>query len=793
MAPDPQLAGLLGLTPQGGTLANGNLLDDTATIPGNGIVGQTMQFHGVANLYTISNATRIATLYSSAVSSTTSPAVTLRTVGAGTAAAFTYDLATSVVYTRQGNPAWAAQERDGFTPIRSDDKFFGGATGDPQPDWVDLTRVAIPQADEQQRLLANLVIQVNLARRPLPRFWYFPNGKKAVVVMSGDDHGNGGTAGRFDQFKAASPSGCNVANWECVRSTSYVYPGTPLTNAQAVAYTTDGFEVGLHVSTDCSDFTPASLESTYVTQLSQWTSQYGGIPAPATMRHHCIVWSDWVTAAQVQLNHGMRLDTSFYYWPPGWVNDAAGVYTGSAMPMRLAGLDGSLIDVYEATSQMTDESGQQYPFTIDTLLDRALGAEGYYGAYTVNAHTDSATSSVADAVLASAQARGVPIVSSKQMLTWLDARNASSFQSIAWGGGTLSFTVAPAAGANGLQAMVPTRVGAAVLASVTRGGAPVSFTVATVKGIEYATFAAAAGSYAAGYATDTTAPTVSATVPVAGATGVSVGAPVSATFSEAMDPSTITTGSFDLRDAGGNAVPAAVAYDATARRATLTPSATLAATSTYAATVHGGASGARVTDTAGNPLAANVTWSFTTGQPFGCPCSAWSPSTTPGTASYPDPGAVELGVKFRSDVGGLVTGVRFYKGSGNTGTHIGSVWSAGGQLLGTATFGGETATGWQQVDFATPVSITANTVYVASYFAPNGGYAVDAQYFTGRGVDNGPIHLLRDGDSGGNGVYAYGASSRFPSSTFQASNYWVDVVFSTGSVADTTPPTVVGR
>ena len=39
----------------------------------------------------------------------------------------------------------------------------------------------------------------SIARMPLPRFWYFPHGKKAVVVMTGDDHGNGGTSGRFDQ------------------------------------------------------------------------------------------------------------------------------------------------------------------------------------------------------------------------------------------------------------------------------------------------------------------------------------------------------------------------------------------------------------------------------------------------------------------------------------------------------------------------------------------------------------------------------------------------------------------
>ena len=127
--------------------------------------------------------------------------MTLRNVGTsgGQAAAFTYDLASSVVYTRQGNPAWAGQHRDGYTrTIRSDDLFFGDASFDPQPDWVDLSEVAIPQADEQQRFLANLITQMDLAKKPLPRFWYFPNGAKAMVIMSGDDHANGGTAGQFD-------------------------------------------------------------------------------------------------------------------------------------------------------------------------------------------------------------------------------------------------------------------------------------------------------------------------------------------------------------------------------------------------------------------------------------------------------------------------------------------------------------------------------------------------------------------------------------------------------------------
>ncbi len=76
-----------------------------------------------------------------------------------------------MIQTRQGNPAWAGTERDGQAPIRADDMFFGGAS----TDWVDLSKAHIPQADEQQRLLANLVTVMTRDKQPLPRFWYFPS------------------------------------------------------------------------------------------------------------------------------------------------------------------------------------------------------------------------------------------------------------------------------------------------------------------------------------------------------------------------------------------------------------------------------------------------------------------------------------------------------------------------------------------------------------------------------------------------------------------------------------------
>jgi Bacterial Ig-like domain len=108
---------------------------------------------------------------------------------------------------------------------------------------------------------------------------------------------------------------------------------------------------------------------------------------------------------------------------------------------------------------------------------------------------------------------------------------------------------------------------------------------------------------------DTTAPTVTGTSPAAGATGAAVTANVTGSFSEAMDASTVTSGTFTLRD-GATPVPAAVTYSSTNRVATLDPDASLAAGRTYTATIRGGSGG--VKDLAGNALATDRTWTFTT-------------------------------------------------------------------------------------------------------------------------------------------------------------------------------------
>jgi N,N-dimethylformamidase beta subunit-like protein/uncharacterized protein DUF4082/fibronectin type III domain protein/Big-like domain-containing protein len=212
---------------------------------------------------------------------------------------------------------------------------------------------------------------------------------------------------------------------------------------------------------------------------------------------------------------------------------------------------------------------------------------------------------------------------------------------------------------------------------------------------------------------------------------------------------------------------------------------------TYQWTVHGAPSTtirARAIDDSANigaPSAgANVSVS--------CPCSLFG-GTTPPTIDSGDSGSVELGVKFRSDVAGKVNGIRFYKAAANTGTHVGSLWTAGGALLGEATFSGESSTGWQQVTFPSPIAIQAGTTYVAGYFAPKGHYSaaewtLNHPPATGTDyLDSPPLHVLPDVGNG-NGLYQYTSSREFPTHTYQAENYWVDVLF-TGTA--TQPPSQV--
>jgi hypothetical protein len=161
--------------------------------------------------------------------------------------------------------------------------------------------------------------------------------------------------------------------------------------------------------------------------------------------------------------------------------------------------------------------------------------------------------------------------------------------------------------------------------------------------------------------------------------------------------------------------------------------------------------------------------------------SIWAPSATPvNSDTTADASNIVVGTKFQSSEAGYILGVRFYKGIDNTGAHVGTLWTSGGSLITGVTFTNETASGWQQMLFSAPVAISANTTYVVAYYAPNGNYAADHNGFTSS-ITNGPLTALQNDDTGGdggNGVYGYGGAYSFPDNDFEATNYWVDTIFS---------------
>ena len=127
--------------------------------------------------------------------------------------------------------------------------------------------------------------------------------------------------------------------------------------------------------------------------------------------------------------------------------------------------------------------------------------------------------------------------------------------------------------------------------------------------------------------------------------------------------------------------------------------ATLNGGATFTTDVHGAPP---PTPTPGPPTA-TPTATPTVG-PVTCPCTIFSATSAPVNAANSDNSSIELGVKFRPDRNGFITGLRYYKSAQNTGPHVGTLWSSTGTQLAQATFTGETGSGWQQVNFSSPVA-----------------------------------------------------------------------------------------
>lgn len=165
---------------------------------------------------------------------------------------------------------------------------------------------------------------------------------------------------------------------------------------------------------------------------------------------------------------------------------------------------------------------------------------------------------------------------------------------------------------------------------------------------------------------------------------------------------------------------------------------------------------------------------------------------------------LELGVKFTTAQAGAITQLRYFRAAadaGDTDVREGRLWGPDGTLLATVTFTSLPNEGsWQFATLATPVAVLANTQYVVSY-RTNNNYVATQGFFSPAleaaydGVDNdafsgefGGVSAPQSVASSGNGVFNYGAAIVLPTSSFNDSNYWVDVTFDPADPTGNAPP-----
>lgn len=461
MRPGPGLASLLGVKPEESITAEGYIQINQNQPIGLGLATETLQFHGQASHYRPVEAEVIAWLYRDIVTPTGLPAVTVRRLGQGYAAMWAFDLARSVAYTRQGNPMLVGQERDGAEGIRAQETFFG---------WIDLNRMSIPQADEQTRLLSQLITQLVSDKLPLPRLWYFPNASPAMLIATGDSHANPvvnieavlplveSYDGAMSILYTPRPRSENplrrtaglavqqVKNWLDPFPTDPEELPTP---AQVEQWRARGHEFSLH------PYVEEGVAAGYQAYVAAFEAEGYTLPASKSVRTHRVLWDGWVETAKVQASYGFGLNFDFYQMGSLLRTEdgqwARGYFTGSGRPMKMVDEMGQIIDVYQLLTELIDEQllkdvnsgyeGLDSQAAIDVSRQMIDNAIKYHTALVTQFHLDfyHPTSPVraeveawAKGTLAYAAERGLPIWNGARFLDFVRCRDQTQLHHLAW-------------------------------------------------------------------------------------------------------------------------------------------------------------------------------------------------------------------------------------------------------------------------------------------------------------------------------------------------------------------------
>jgi len=492
--PDQTLQDIFGVTITSDALVDPYVAVDQQSHIGRGITSQTLQVHGNADGYISKQGTVVATLFETGGKSTPFPAVLINDYLKGHAIVFSYNLAKSVVLTRQGNYRLAGQETDGIAGIRAMDMFTGG--------WVDTLNNCINQTDEHMRLLTHSIEKLATYTKPLPRLWYFPYSLKCVATFNND--GEDSEEASFEkQFKDVDSLGAKM--------TLYIKETDLVSSAWVTKWINRGFEISGHPD-DTKQATHPDFQTMngVVRDLNQRLHDRYGIDGMHTVVNHWFVWCgitidnkmDFATQARIEEVNGIELDGNYAHYDNlsnqehflGASGYNQGHFTGSGIPMKFSDVAGNIIQVYQHLNSVYDQQYMEhkdqdgYFGSFKGSVDRSLDS-GVYSYVSVKAHNNEYFFSKKPLaqMIAYAKKRGVPIWTEIELLDFLKVKDETSFSDISWKSGVLSFRInSPHPQNSQFGCMVPATHGQRKIKQVSLNGKLQPVTLETIKGIAYA-------------------------------------------------------------------------------------------------------------------------------------------------------------------------------------------------------------------------------------------------------------------------------------------------------------------
>jgi hypothetical protein len=507
--PDTKLANLFGVKPLSSSLADAWLRIDTASTIGAGLARESLKFHGAADLYALTTARPDALLYRTTTAGTMSPAFAVNFYGQGKAMFFAFDLTESIVLMRQGNPAWAGypNDHDGQRVMRPSQMFMDIKTHSFWNGSDDSTLNDIPQADELLHLFSKAIL-TSANRRPLVRLWYYPQGARSLLIMTGDQHGDP-KSNTINEISTIESYGGRFSEF-------LFYPFKSIDESSIAGWLADGHSFGVHIDdtderdsegVDGSRITWHGMENAIRTSLRSFRSTFPDAPPPATTRTHLLLWAsndalgqpDQTAQAKLLHKYGVELDTSFSAYPDRW-----GYMNGSGLPMKfLDTRTGTVIPVFEQATQYEDDVqldrkglywnlSQAKDHYFKTLSE---SAERYNSVTVMLFHPDTwrQHQDYGRVALGYAKSHSIPMSSSTHWLNFWKARTSTGLSNLTLSTGNLSFLATGAP--HGLTVLVPNSIGNTTVLTVKVDGKNHKFTLGTYQGIQSAALVLPAGTH----------------------------------------------------------------------------------------------------------------------------------------------------------------------------------------------------------------------------------------------------------------------------------------------------------